>query len=74
MTEKSFCEMLETTEPYFYFRGIDYQICAVNGGFLAGESDHEDEDIWFATKDDLLYKWKLQGIALIDALPEIEFL
>lgn len=72
MTEIDFCNMLETTEPYFYFRGVDYQICAVNGGFLAGESDCEDNDCWFDSKEKLLHEWELQGVVLADALSEID--
>ena len=73
MTEKDFCEMLEINEPYFSFRGVDYQICAVNGGFLAGEAEREDDDLWFDSKERLLREWTLQGVVFAEALAEIDF-
>ena len=73
MTQKDFCEMLETTEPNFRFRGIDYQVCFLNGRFLAGLADSEDCDCWFNTMEELLHNWTLNGVRLIEALPEIIF-
>ena len=71
MTKEQFCKMLETTEPCFEFRNVDYQICTLHGKYLAGLSATEDEDCWFDTLEELLYQWKLQGIPLIDAPEEI---
>ena len=73
MSRTEFCEILDTTEPIFGFRNVEYQICMVKGRILAGLADNEEEDQWFNTIEELLYGWKLQGIPLIDALSEITF-
>lgn len=71
MTKQEFTTLLTTSEPLFSFRGVDYQICAVTGGYIAGPADIEGRDTFFDSISSLMDNWVLETVPFAQALPEI---
>jgi hypothetical protein len=56
----------------FKYRGKTYSICPLDGAFVAGEADGEDN--MFETLEDLLERFTLEGKPLRDAVLDLEIL
>lgn len=73
MTVEQFKEILMCNEPDFGYRGQEYSICCPNGKYYVTASDSPgDVDLEFATEDDLLDNWIIQGRTLREILPDID--
>lgn len=72
MTKNEFLSLLSTTEPVLTFRGTDYQICCIDGRYLFGAADSEEQDQWFDSAENLLLHAVLGGYRLCEILSEIQ--
>lgn len=74
MTVKQFTEMMMCNEPEFSYNGQDYSICSPDGKYYVTASDSpSDIDLEFATLDDLLNSWMIQGCPLRTILSDIDW-
>lgn len=73
MTVDAFKELMVCNEPDFTYKGEAYSISWPDGRYYVSASDSPaDTDLVFASLDDLLNNWMIQGKPLRDILPEIE--
>ena len=74
MTIEKFKQIMLTNEPLLTYKGnIDYQVCVVNGKYLFGLADSENEDVLYDTLDDLIENHKIDGIPFKQAIKDLEF-
>lgn len=68
-----FKDLLDYSEPSFGYNGKEYAISSPNGKFYVwAEDSPQDVDLEFATKDDLLDNWNIQGKKLREIIGYIE--
>lgn len=73
MTRLAFKEMLLCNEPDFGYNGKEYSICCPNGTFyVTAEDSPGDNALSFASADDLLDRWIIQGKPLGEILSLID--
>lgn len=73
MTVDDFKTMMLCNEPDFGYNGQEYSICCPNSKYYVAASDSPgDVDLEFASLNDLLDRWMIQGRPLREVLPEIE--
>ena len=73
MTVDQFKEIMMCNEPDFSYNGQEYSICSPNGKYYVTASDSpSDVDLEFATLDELLDLWMIQGKPLREILPDIK--
>lgn len=74
MTAKAFADMLLYNEPSFGYQGKEYSVCSPDGKYyVTAEDSPGDVDLVFESVDDLLDHWIIQGKALRDIIPEIDY-
>lgn len=74
MTVDRFKKIMLCNEPEFSYRGEEYSVCSPDGKYYVTASDSpKDMDLKFATLDDLLDSWMIQGHKLREILPELEW-
>lgn len=68
-----FKDLLDYSEPSFGYNGKEYAISSPNGKFhVWAEDSAQDVDLEFATKDELLDNWNIQGKKLREIIGYIE--
>lgn len=68
-----FKDLLDYSEPSFGYNGKEYAISSPNGKFYVwAEDSAQDVDLEFATKDELLDNWNIQGEKLREIIGYIE--
>ncbi len=73
MTLNDFRSLLICNEPDFSYNGQVYSICSPDGKYYVTASDSPgDVDLVFASVDDLLDHWIIQGKPLREILPYIQ--
>lgn len=74
MTVEQFAEMMMCNEPEFSYNGQDYSICRPDGRYYVTASDSpSDIELEFATLEDLLDSWMIQGRPLRTILSDIDW-
>ena len=71
MPVKQFMDTIDVADLEFEYKGKLYYICPVDNGYSCGEAGKDDTI--FKTKEDILDRFRIEGISFREVLPDINW-